>query len=178
MTTLTASRAEIQEEAVSFRSPGGENIMKAIGANINYILGQLVSVGSVEQSFLTLADFQTQKGSTNWLLADGGDCTGTLFATLFGSNTLPDLRGSFLRAKDNSKGLNPDGDLALGAYTVDKYKAHTHTTRTDYTINAGSAAKSITLDNTASGTAITGSSGGNETAPKSVTVNMFIKVDY
>lgn len=137
-------------------------------------LGPLLPVGSVIHSMLTESQFQAQAGS-GWVLADGRSVTSTAYATITGSSTIPDMRSSFLRGKDNAKGLNPDGDLALGTYTSDKYLAHTHTYAAN---NTGGGATAL-----ATGTTVTaqlqntGPSGGNETAPKSITVNIFIRIN-
>lgn len=142
-------------------------------------------VGSVVASMLTESQFQTERG-THWVLADGRSVAGSKFATLFGSSTLPDLRGVFLRGKNNSRSdgkQNPDGEVALGVYSADKFTSHTHdaayifrtTTLTNLdgaTFNAGGNANY--LGRTTSPTA---AQGGNETAGKNVTVNYFIKIN-
>jgi len=49
------------------------------------------AVGSIQMSILA-----TPPGPL-WRLADGSDCTGTAYATITGSDTVPDLRGAYLR---------------------------------------------------------------------------------
>ena len=58
-------------------------------------------VGSVQYSVLDLVDFQTEMGSTDWVLMDGGDITGSALAAYIG-NTLPDATGRFLRSSGGS----------------------------------------------------------------------------
>ena len=80
-------------------------------------------VGMIVASMLTLAQFQALNGTT-WVLADGGSCTGTLYATVTGNTTLPDARGLVLRGKNNSRAdgnQDPAGERALGNF-------QTHTT--------------------------------------------------
>lgn len=140
-------------------------------------VGSILPVGTVIHSMLTTTQFAAEYGD-NWVLADGRSVTGSRYATVTGSSTVPDMRGVFLRGKGAT--YNPDGDLALGTYTADKYSSHTHTIPVNYSgsiagssagydLNAGSYSYSLTSS---------GASGsGNETAPKSVTVNIFIRIN-
>lgn len=88
-------------------------------------IGSILPVGTIIHSMLTTAQFATQYG-TNWVLADGRSVTGTLYASVTGSSTIPDMRGAFLRAKDHGLGRNPDGDTALGTYQASETLQHTH----------------------------------------------------
>ena len=156
-------------------------------------IGSILPVGTIIHSMLSTAQFATEYGD-NWVLADGRSVTGTKYALITGLTALPDMRGRFLRGKGAN---NPDGDLALGVYTADKYADHNHvqtysngasTTETrisnggsGYTLSSshigsssasvGSSTPSLTT------TQKTGSSGSNETAPKSITVNIFIRIN-
>lgn len=153
-------------------------------------IGSILPVGTVLHSMLSVAQFQAQYG-TNWVLADGSSCTGTKYASVTGATTLPDMRGVFLRGKNNGATRNPDGDLALGTYTVDKVGAHNHQQTTgisnpqparyQISVGAGPAQPGIARTYTSSGNDTfplnTQNNSGNETAPKSVTVNIFIRVN-
>jgi hypothetical protein len=137
-------------------------------------LGPLLPIGSVIHSMLTEAQFQAQAGS-GWVLADGRGATGTVYNTITGASTIPDMRGRFLRAKNNGSSTNPDGDLALGTNSADKLASHTH--GVDYGNNgSGSAVIGAGLSSSTS-TQQTQATGGNETAPKSTTVNIFIRIN-
>lgn len=137
-------------------------------------LGEILPVGSVIHSMLTEAQFQAQSGS-GWVLADGRNVSGSVYATITGASTIPDMRSAFLRGKDNAKGLNPDGDLALGTYSADKLASHTHSYNTFWSPGGGSLGAS---GGGISGQSFTtGATGGNETAPKSITVNIFIRIN-
>ena len=71
------------------------------------------AVGSIQMSILA-----TPPGP-HWRLADGSDCTGTAYATATGDNTLPDLRGAYLRmAGRNASHASWDGDV-LGSFQAD-----------------------------------------------------------
>jgi hypothetical protein len=65
-------------------------------------------VGMIVQSMLTEAQFQAING-TNWVLAAGQSVTGSQYATITGNSSIPDLRGMFLRGKNNSRS---DGNQA------------------------------------------------------------------
>lgn len=140
------------------------------------------ALGEVRSSMLTEAQYATENGA-EWILADGRDVTGSDYATATGNTTVPDLRGVFLRGKDHGTGVNPDGDLALGTFTDDKYEAHSHPyTDEGYpTFGTGAGVPESTQGNQwfyqpNVYSRNTTPSGGNETAPKSVTVNYFIKI--
>lgn len=141
-------------------------------------LGDLLPIGSVIHSMLTEAQFQAEAG-LGWVLADGRNVSTSRYKDITGNTTIPDMRGAFLRAKNNGSTRNPDGDLALGAYTADKLASHSHT----FTIGGSSSAsnggygRAITDSAFSSNSANTGASGGNETAPKSITVNIFIRIN-
>jgi hypothetical protein len=73
-------------------------------------------VGAILHSNLTEAQFQAEQGA-GWVLADGRSVTGSRYETVTGNANIPDLRGRFLRGKNNGRndGLeNPGGELNLG----------------------------------------------------------------
>lgn len=152
-------------------------------------IGSILPVGTVLHSMLTVAQFQAQYG-TNWVLADGSSCTGTKYASVTGATTLPDMRGRFLRGKSHASGNNPDGDLALGAYTADRTGPHNHqqtarsgTSSVDAFIPAGvglgpvNTINATLVSENASGALNTKNNSGSETAPRSITVNIFIRIN-
>jgi len=63
----------------------------------------LFAIGSIQQSILSLAQFQTLNG-TDWVLMDGADITGSALATLTGTTTVPDSTGCFLRNAGGNAG--------------------------------------------------------------------------
>jgi len=84
-------------------------------------LGDLWMVGAVQVSFLTEAQFKTLLDATEqakWVLADGRDVSGSRYATVTGSNAVPDLRGAFLRGAGNNNNSSWAGGI-LGAYQED-----------------------------------------------------------
>jgi hypothetical protein len=154
-------------------------------------------VGDVKTSMLTEAQFQELHGQT-WVLMDGRSVTGSTYETITGSSTIPDARGQFLRGKNNGRSdgqQNPDGDIALGTQTTDKFDSHNHGGG-DHTHTAlewgnfnnptSSAARNriAASSNPRRNDVIIGDSGtivntegGNETAPKNITINYFIKIN-
>jgi hypothetical protein len=160
------------------------------------VMGALLPVGSVIHSMLTESQFQSQAGN-GWVLADGRSCAGTVYNTITGAGAVPDLRDVFLRGKGNGRGVNPDGNLALGTYSAAKYASHTHQEQSCSYDSTGVATPAYLLNMSTGGVdytifAIPGgsiervatswplntvASGGNETAPVSVTVNIFIRIN-
>ena len=140
-------------------------------------LGSILPVGTIIHSMLSTTQFASEYGD-NWVLADGRSVTGTRYAAVTGNSTIPDMRSTFLRGKDNSRGLNPDGDLALGTFTSDKLGSHSH----GLAKNLGAAGSSGIIPSfTSSGTRstedVSSNAGSNETAPKSIIVNIFIRIN-
>jgi hypothetical protein len=147
-------------------------------------------VGTVVHSMLTLAQFQSIYGTT-WVLADGGSATGSMYAAVTGSSTVPDMRGQFLRGKNNGRAdgnQDPDGERLAGNLQGHQFASHNHggstaaqnlsrnfgagtgayaagTHGTDTTRAEGSHAHTINAE------------GGNETRPRNVAVNIFIKIN-
>lgn len=182
MTDITGSLHKIQMEETSFNAPISQNLMRKMGATNNYILDIIHPVGSVIHSMLSEAQFATQDVLGAWCLADGRSCNGTLYHTVTGATTVPDLRGMFLRGKNNSRAdgkQNPDGEISLGTYTADKYASHTHTLAHDITgtnhVSYNTIVPSLYINY--ADTLSIGSSGSNETAPKNCTVNIFIRIN-
>lgn len=179
MSNIPGSFSYIQQESLKFNQPVSEASLSAMGASINGLLSIICPVGTILESMLTEAQFQTQLGNPSpatWVLADGRSAVGTTYQSITGFSTVPDLRGIFTRGKNNGRSdgnQNPDGDLPLGTYTADKFASHSHTGAAAPAANGPPAATTLNyFGNTTSGV-----TGGNETAPKNVTVNCFIRIN-
>lgn len=160
------------------------------------------NIGDVKASMLTLAQFQAING-VNWVLADGSSAAGTTYAAITGASNVPDMRGQFLRGKNNGRvdgNQDPSGERALGVLQADQMQGHGHAYYSNQNFNIGGNAgyarvprqtginadlQSADVVNT-SNTPIrepttNGSNGtprtGNETRPRNVAVNYFIKVN-
>lgn len=148
----------------------------------------LVVVGTIVHSMLTLAQYTALAGA-GWVLANGASAIGSTYHAITGNTNVPDLRGVALRGKDNGRGLNPDGDLALGTYQADAFQGHKHSINHGYDGGAGSVWVAGTGGGGRTGTVDHGilspiSDGTNgtprttsETRMKNVTVNIFIKIN-
>lgn len=76
----------------------------------------------------TETQFQREMGA-GWVLYDGRNVAGSKWASKYGTNTLDDMRGAFVRMKNNGRSdgkENSYGDLALGTYSYDAPGDHSH----------------------------------------------------
>ena len=125
---------------------------------------------------------------SGWLECNGGAVSRTTYAGLFavigtwfgagdGSTTftLPDLRGEFVRAWDNGRGVDPA--RAFGSAQAGAIEAHVHSvqppaasddTASGLTTTGTGGAETITPYNT-------GSTGGSETRPRNIALMFIIK---
>lgn len=166
-------------------------------------IGSILPVGTIIHSMLSTAQFATEYGD-NWVLADGRSVTGTKYALVTGLTTLPDMRGRFLRGKNNgsvdgSKN-NESGDLDLGTFEIDRFKSHAHQqtysndgfNKIPATVSNGGSGFNLTFNSISGATHSSVPNTGNnpqsqstllaggtayETAPKAVTVNIFIRIN-
>lgn len=210
MTDLPTSTQPIQAEATEFRGPVSESLLQGMGGDINYCLQKVANllsrmataelnygaVGDIVPSMLTLAQFQAIRG-TGWVLANGASATGTTYNTITGFANIPDLRGRFLRGKNNGASVDSNGDLALGTLVADQFGSHAHTLtdpghrhstsnrNVNFTDTAGAGPVfpygwdgDTPINNPLAGTGITmANAGAAETYPKYATINFFIRVN-
>lgn len=136
-------------------------------------------VGDIVASALTATQMYTQF-TTDWLLCDGTQCTGSAYATLTGNNFTPDLRGRFLRALDTDGTVDPDGATrTLLDIQDDEFASHNHTQQQFGTgsLGAQNGTGTTARDGTLWNFRATDNTGGDETRPKNAAVNYFIKVN-
>lgn len=120
-----------------------------------------------------------------WLKANGADVSRTNFSGLFaaigtsygagdGRTTfkLPDLRGVFLRAWDDGRGV--DAGRALGSWQNDEIREHSHSigVTTSADTDRGNNPSTVSVDNPGQ----TGSYGGSETRPVNIALMACIKI--
>jgi hypothetical protein len=138
-------------------------------------------VGEIVASMLPENKFIDLYGK-DWALANG-EKTPSWAAYKIISDTLPDLRGVFLRGKNYDRPLskgNPNGDLKLGTYSDDMFENHTHAIQiSQKTDNFNRAILYRSEQNVPNKTVESQGSatGGIETRPKNITVNYFIKIN-
>lgn len=192
----------IQEEEIATVPVASDlswDVIRRMAAVINYALDNVgaVPVGQYEISSLTEAQFQAQKGS-NWILADGRNVAGSLFATTFGVTNVSDWRGCFFRGKDNGRGQ--DTEWPLDTLVTSDYASHTHSRNLSYVGTGigtnltydqaydipGEKNKAYTYNDLGmpppqyvgvdNGFQVQ-NAGGAETRPKNITVNVFVKIN-
>jgi hypothetical protein len=114
-------------------------------ANLIVNPASLYQVGDLKQSVLTEPQFKTMLGAdaANWCLADGRDITGSAFATITGQNTIPDLRGGFLRMAGVNNARTAWNGGALGSFNEYKTARPRNTAFTGSTNSAGSHTHTI-----------------------------------
>ena len=161
-------------------------------------------IGDIKTSILNFTLFAPLVGdsttfnatTSQWAPANGSNITGSKYATLTGLTTLPDLRGMFLRGRNNfgistrSDGLqDPDGVRTAGSYQADQFKAHYHVQGYDASAISGKYGREDTGSasgrydhsdtNSASGTlgSKTSTVGSTETRSKNVAVYYYIKIN-
>lgn len=153
--------------------------------NRNITQGDLNPVGLIAESMLTEVQFQMLNGP-DWVLADGRSVAGSQYAMVTGSPNIPDLRGQFLRGKNNGRmdgNQDPDGERALGNWQADQMGQHAHPPLNSTLFAVETLNNGVSKYEGAAGTsstpreATTGMVGGNENRPKNMVVNIFIKVN-
>ena len=102
-----------------------QNLAQQVQTNQTAATAPTAYYPQVEMAFCTEAQFQAVKG-TNWVLIDGRNVAGSAYAKFTIYNTIPDMRATVPRMKDNGAGLDQNGDLPLGTYEGDTIQNHTH----------------------------------------------------
>jgi len=133
-----------------------------------------------------VAHFAMSAPPSGWLKANGAAVSRTGYAALFaaigttfgigdGSTTfnVPDLRGQFLRAFDDGRGVDPG--RGFGSTQGDAFRSHTHTTGSAIVNGADFYPMLDTSTNARTYTTVTGAAGGSETRPTNVALLACIK---
>ena len=203
--------AHLVEAELATYSWNGTNWVKVATASTSgsAAAGDIWTVGSIQQSILTEAQWATALGAeaSKWAFADGRNVTGSKYATLTGNNTIPDLRGAFMRmaGKNAAKTSWDGGTLATfqedttriprySAFTTDQRGNHHHAYNDPLSnaagthrpgvagsdvYNAGEVRLNPGRNNTTDNGAHTHAiqGGDAETRPKTYAVNYFIKIN-
>lgn len=83
-----------------------------------------VPLGTIVWSPLSSAQFNAEIQDGGWQICSGGSVAGSDYATLMSRSNAPDIRGRFLRMKDNGAGRDSERDTDNAQ--ADDNKAHTH----------------------------------------------------
>ncbi|CAJ3490491.1 putative lipoprotein [Burkholderia pseudomallei] len=137
------------------------------------------SVGDIVMSFFDETTFNSQHPGQTWRLCAGGTAPNTTWATLTHDAPLPDCQGRYPR--EYKSGLTPD----LGQTQEDALQRHTHALPAPWAIQGdGQGGGNNHVARDAYGdhpTIITDAGEGanfdNETRPKTIVVNFFIRVN-
>ena len=153
-------------------------------------------VGEIRYSLLTPEQFQGAYGK-EWELMQGQDIPDdSELLPLWGQSKVPDSRGVFLRCSNERRSKetgNPDGDLRVGMYQADTFKTHDHGGGDhSHTVgfnadggrnNHGDCKDTVTSwherkhgFHTSSSGKIIKPEGGDETRPRCITINAFVKM--
>lgn len=66
-----------------------QNFVTAFNALQRSLLNQTTAIGDIRESGLTVDQFQTFYGTTDWVLADGSSAIGSGYQRLTGNTTVP-----------------------------------------------------------------------------------------
>jgi hypothetical protein len=155
---------------------GSPNANRKIASDDIVLKKDAYHVGEIKISLLTADKFASLYGSV-WVLMDGSSQVSSLYSMQTGMNRVPDARGAFLRMHNNGRSdsfQNPD-KKELGEFQSDELLSHSHTmSLASAGRNGYSGGPNPTFSVGSTGTSAVG---GNETRPKNVTVNYFVKID-
>jgi hypothetical protein len=137
-------------------------------------------VGDYKWSHLSPIQFNNEHLGT-WLLAEGGSTEGTQLEALVGTVTLPDAKtnGAFLRQAKTGR--------AIGSYEEDQIQGHEHTQNmrnntAGYWGDNNASPRNDVMSLPTAGIVSDGVNGtprvGDETRPKNIALNLYIKVSY
>lgn len=148
--------------------------INSLTSDIQLLQKQIMPVGTVISSVLTLAQYRTQNGDC-WNLMDGSSLASTNeLKSIYGFNQLPQAMtyGTFIRQNINGR--------QIGSYQSDEIKSHNHSFENHPSIifRITSSATGFSPSTNWGGSnhqPTIGYSGSDETLAKNIAVNMFIK---
>lgn len=151
-------------------------------------------VGDYKWSALPVVEFEDEHLGS-WKLCNGQSCAGTLYQTITGNATVPDSTtdGTFIRAAKSGR--------ILGSTEADSMQGHGHDLYVGNTSSGfahGNANNQIALADVAGGRVLKSAASGsqdlinaaktdgvngtpriaNETRPKNIALNLYVKVGY
>jgi len=197
-TTDTAGEAALRKQTgmVYYNYETGELLIGEAGTSFKRVkVAEQHALGDVRASFLTEAQFTAEVDGT-WTLCDGKLVTGSDYEALTGNSSVPDLRGMFLRGKNNGRAdgdENPAGDKDLGIFETDnvglvfnkRFDGIGVSIPTQNQVIVADTGVQLPNENIGTGDGafqengfnVTKQTSGRDVAPKNVTVNYFIKIN-
>ena len=158
-----AGMIQFMDENTGFSAASG-------GSEVDFKNG---TVGDIKASALTEA--QMTALDDTWVLADGRNVGGSEYESITGNNSVPDLRGQFLRGLDQSGTIDPEGaGRTLLDTQADEFKSHSHTYSGHVSLGASGNNNTGQKEQIDTQTDL---AGGAETRPKNISVNYFIKIN-
>lgn len=185
---IVNSGSVILKYSLSSSAPTGFSAYRKIGSfrtdGSAELLGTSIKdqgrVGDVIHSMLTEEQFLLENGA-GWVLADGRSVAGTKYAAITGNSTIPDMRGQFLRGKNNNRSdgnQDKGGERALGNSQLDQVGPISGKGGNFSIYSAsGNQAAGFEIFNGAWQQYAYTHNAANETRPKNVVVNIFIKIE-
>ena len=155
------------------------DLRKHVADSEDMVKSNALPVGTVIASLLDPEEFRDSSGG-GWVLCDGANIIGTPLSSIIKTDSLPDLRGVFLRGLNVGRSdgrQDPDGDKRkVGDFQNDIFKNHDHgyILRSIGTHNDGGGRHSRINPGGEQRTTKVGSA---ETRPKNVSVYYYIKVE-
>lgn len=132
---------------------------------------KILTIGSIVHSLLNLSQYQMENGDC-WRAMDGFVLSGTdELKSLYGYNNIPNASSRFLRNSGASSS-------PLGLTQEDEIKSHSHFEKRSTGAGGGGGLVGTSGHwglNNANSSISTNNTGGDETRPKNLTVNLFIK---
>jgi len=188
-TDLNGKSAALQGVTVAMRgelTKLQQDDLPKLKAEVAAIKAEPSPIGTVISSLLTEAEISGMTGV--WVLCDGRNVAGTAYAALTKRNTVPDLRGSFLRGAGTRAGVTGWAGGTVNSHVEDSTRAP----RTDFSVTSRDPIRNSGNARGISGSASYSSGeaylfpglntnrvdgGDPETRPKHYTVNFFVRVD-
>jgi hypothetical protein len=191
MSNLAPSDGIVQAEALEFNNPVSESSLAQIGGLANYLLYVALPVGAIFPSVLNPTQMlaYNQGPSTSFVPCDGQSYPGSVFASVFGSSVVPDLRGLFIRGLNNfqtSQGVRSDGYkndydasglYAAGQLSLDTVGPHNHPVTAALVSSGGADGGSGRGELSQNNATTTSNNSGLETAPKNMSLFYYIRIN-
>ena len=207
-TTLITCRRPIDKDLILTIQTDRGGISSKASAMDNITSSKELPIGTIISSFLNFEQFNAAtknnekspggiwtSSKSKWAPCDGRPVPNSKFLTLTSQNTLPDLRGMFLRGLNmfdpnqpvtsvTAAKADPDSRVA-GSYQKDELFSHSHEARMSRNygpnknsmaaMNGGSGGDNVSHNE--NGIINTSKTGGSETRPKNVAIYYYIKIN-